>query len=681
MDQANNNGGSWWDQNQSNANGSAQDWSQYYQSLESSYQGHSQPSQYHYQQPPPPPPPPPQMYNSSGEVYPGYSADGGYYGGYSSGYSEHPPWHYQNHDQISRDVVYSGNNGGMSDPHATYSHAFHSQSAIPQDPAADDSNIHHRSMQDGRPFGETSAEVGITIAGSNSNRTYTDNYRDAFADGMPVVSNGYPGGPRRSPSVTRGVTRGVSNISIRGPSSVHGTQSWRRSTSVSDQAPLYSAVNVPKKKGPAAKPNITTLRKEKPSCVFDTSVSIASISTEPKWPNSLKTFVERSFAACSKSARGRLEKQLRQIISSAISNNKIDAIDWSRRPLPKACDQTHNLPTSALPAKRSSESAEILNELDDFGSEERKERRLRRFQREAEMEAARNATSDNNSPMSVPPTPNKNDVLNWDADTIVGTCTKLEKNYLRLTSAPDPSQVRPLSVLHKTLDLLKQRWVENSNYAYICDQFKSLRQDLTVQRISNSFTVEVYEMHARIALETNDLGEYNQCQTQLKQLYSIGIPGNAMEFLAYRILYLLYTRNKGDINAALAAMTPAEKGNPAVEHALSVRAAMAAGNYHRFFKLYLATPNMGGYLIDKFIARERCAALQKMCKAFRPGLNVSFIANELAFDDIGACKEFLASLHIAISKGGPPSVDMKLAYPHAIAAMQKYERVDLKGQI
>lgn len=50
----------------------------------------------------------------------------------------------------------------------------------------------------------------------------------------------------------------------------------------------------------------------------------------------------------------------------------------------------------------------------------------------------------------------------------------------------------------------------------------------------------MYETHARVALETEDLNEYNQCQTQLKQLYCKGFVGSEAEFAAYRILYYTY---------------------------------------------------------------------------------------------------------------------------------------------
>jgi len=70
-----------------------------------------------------------------------------------------------------------------------------------------------------------------------------------------------------------------------------------------------------------------------------------------------------------------------------------------------------------------------------------------------------------------------------------------------LFQAPNPALVRPQPVLEKTLLLLKTKWKKDHDYPYVCDQFKSVRQDLTVQHIKNPFTVTVYETHARIALE------------------------------------------------------------------------------------------------------------------------------------------------------------------------------------
>ena len=57
----------------------------------------------------------------------------------------------------------------------------------------------------------------------------------------------------------------------------------------------------------------------------------------------------------------------------------------------------------------------------------------------------------------------------------------LEKSYFRLTSAPDPSDVRPEEVLQKTLKLMKLKWRnKEADYMYLDDQFRSMRQDLVV---------------------------------------------------------------------------------------------------------------------------------------------------------------------------------------------------------
>ncbi|KAF9152767.1 hypothetical protein BG015_004751 [Linnemannia schmuckeri] len=413
---------------------------------------------------------------------------------------------------------------------------------------------------------------------------------------------------------------------------------------------------------------------------LETKESSGAASSSEGWPQSLKDYVQRVFETIADEERDVAQKDLRDMVSKYHSDGTLWDIEWEKMNVP-----------NKYKTKKDKERERASRKLSDSpepttaGEEEtrRREKRQRRF-----LDARNDVVPKKTKPVYTAPVFNS-DVIDWDEYTIVGTSTQLEKNYLRLTSAPDPATVRPVRVLQKTLDLLKEKWRKDQNYAYICDQFKSVRQDLTVQRIKSEFTVTVYEIHARIALEKGDLGEYNQCQTQLKQLYEYNLQGHVMEFTAYRILYLLHTRNPSDIIAMLASLTPAQKHDPAVKHALKVRTALASSNYHALFKLYISAPNMGGYLMDQFVERERVEAMKMICKAYRPNIEVSFLRSTLGFVDELECMGFLKAIGVVpyLNQDSGPGkkryqfLDTKAALPYVLEAGKKYQTVDIKGQI
>eukprot|EP00808_Paulinella_micropora_P010653 g33999.t1 len=278
-------------------------------------------------------------------------------------------------------------------------------------------------------------------------------------------------------------------------------------------------------------------------------------------------------------------------------------------------------------------------------------------------------------------------------DAVVGTCTSLEKDYLRLTSAVDPSTVRPPSVLREALKRIQQKWVKESDYAWCCNQLKAIRQDCTVQRLKNTLVVRVYETHARISLEEGDLEEFAQCQTQLQDLYKEGLQGARWEFCAYKILHLcvisLVFKPKRPASASSDASVKADfdskdsdpagqiesmasrkaaaggvgfqtfmqemyrdpnarpgLDDPNIKFALAVRAALVAGNYASFFKLYRQAPNMTGYLLDFVLSTVRDLALEKIRRSYTNKLSLRTISVLLGFLSTTECAEYLRERNI-----------------------------------
>jgi len=435
------------------------------------------------------------------------------------------------------------------------------------------------------------------------------------------------------------------------------------------------------------------------------------------WPDSVRRYVQRAFVPANLDAsvpRQDMEAKLKETITQANENGVMYTLDWDTMPLPQQMLREERaralLPIHAKPQTQPAAQAS--------GTKKRKSWDLTDAAASSSSSAAppwrtgptrledrvtfqpdkRQAGDDAPKPSSKFSRADKRqkrvegEYTTFREETpppaegpVVGTCQDLEKRYLRLTAAPKPAHVRPPHILRQTLELLKKRWKKDQNYSYICDQFKSMRQDLTVQRVRDDFTVEVYEIHARIALEKGDLGEYNQCQTQLKALYRLGLKGKPNEFKAYRILYFIHTANRTELSNALADLTAAEKKDKAIKHALDVRSALALGNYHRFFQLYNETPNMGAYLMDMFVLRERLAALCNICKAYKQDVPLRFVTEELYFESDVEAAQFILDHDgqdlLEDRKGTIVFLTAKAGQRFEVRRATAFSRVDIKGQI
>ncbi|GAV56201.1 hypothetical protein ZYGR_0BA01070 [Zygosaccharomyces rouxii] len=276
---------------------------------------------------------------------------------------------------------------------------------------------------------------------------------------------------------------------------------------------------------------------------------------------------------------------------------------------------------------------------------------------------------------------------------IVGKCQNLEKPYLRLTSEPNPEVVRPLSVLKKTYNMLMKKYEgQEASYQYLCDQFKSMRQDLRVQILENQFTVKVYQSHARIALENGDIGEFNQCQSRLITLFELpNIKHSCLEeFTSYRVLYYILTEDHGAITSLrLKLMTEnfSVLKHPLVQKAFQLAKSQLVGDYHNFMRIHSSMEGLGKKLVDMFIGKEKLKSLLIICRSYNQ-IPLEFLQKEFQFQDVESIIGFLSDRGLTqfmlVKNQGKGNeykyLDTKACRPYVLRQYTESRKIDIKGQ-
>lgn len=250
-------------------------------------------------------------------------------------------------------------------------------------------------------------------------------------------------------------------------------------------------------------------------------------------------------------------------------------------------------------------------------------------------------------------------------ERIVGKSQMLEKPYLRLCGPPDPALVRSEKALVRSFRHCVDKWNRERNYRFIEEQFRSIRQDLTVQGIKNAFTVTVYEANAKIALENFDLGQFNQCQTQLRELHkALNVPiKDREEFLCYRILYLALTNMQHDSLKLSGELTQEEKELPAVKFADRCRRALIEGNCHRLFRLTASGPYLTSKLFFVFLNRLRMTYLVLIARSHYV-VPLSFLKRALMFDSPYECRRFLQENKAVWTGESMDAIDCRKSLTH-----------------
>ena len=262
--------------------------------------------------------------------------------------------------------------------------------------------------------------------------------------------------------------------------------------------------------------------------------------------------------------------------------------------------------------------------------------------------------------------PNENDNMSEDDgynirdenDNLIGTSTELEKHYFRVKGIPKSSDVRPLDILKKSLQYVLDKYHSNNDYHYICDQLKSIRQDLTLQHIENEFSIEVYEIHSTISLENEDVSEFIQCASALKMLYTkfhypIDHERNVF-YIAATMLCNIDSKNVPPVisYSMIRNIPQCLLSHDYIQFVLNVKKTYDNGEYHIYLQQYRNAPHQFKIIMKIVLDKVRLKLATMLFIPMRVHIEKRLFMEYLDFESVDECDAFIQKYSILCDEKG-----------------------------
>ncbi|KAM3862155.1 germinal-center associated nuclear protein [Diretmus argenteus] len=257
------------------------------------------------------------------------------------------------------------------------------------------------------------------------------------------------------------------------------------------------------------------------------------------------------------------------------------------------------------------------------------------------------------------------------------------KEYSRSSAdqeEPLPHELRPLSVLSRTMDYLVTQIMDQGHdnyrdwYDFVWNRTRGIRKDITQQRLCCPQTVSLIEKCTRFHVHcAHHLCEepmmsfdakinnenMTKCMQSLKEMYQdlatrqIYCPREA-EFRQYNVLLKL---NDGDILREVQQFRNEVRNSMEVKFAVQAFAALNSNNFVRFFKLVKGASYLASCLLHRYFNQVRVKALRTLNIAHTVGSQrstafpVEDMVRMLMFRNTADATDFIQQYGLNISDG------------------------------